>query len=309
MADCGIGIVGVVSGGITVLCRDIHTTAHGKGDAFCLVVTCGQGEITGRPAVKHLVLGHCGLVQRHGHLCAVRYRVGLFAGGCVNVAVQLAGHIAAVVFHSNSAAGHGQLVAVQSIGVELPTGIEGDVLRNCGFFHIKLAIFGLAIWGGVPADEIVTRTGGMIDGIQIGFLQIVCQGLSDFFGLINRHLIVGQVAALGIKGHMAEAKKLVSVLYSIPQVIIIFKQILCVVLVVVVVDDTCRTIIQTGFESSQFSREYNVFQTGAIGKGPIKGRCTTVPGFNYFYFFRDGDIAQAGASKKGTPADRLNILT
>ena len=108
---------------------------------------------------------------------------------------------------------------------------------------------------------------------------------------------------------MAEAKKLVSVLYSIPQVIIIFKQILCVVLVVVVVDDTCRTIIQTGFESSQLSREYNVFQTGAIGKGPIKGRCTTVPGFNYFYFFRDGDIAQAGASKKGTPADRLNILT
>lgn len=100
---------------------------------------------------------------------------------------------------------------------------------------------------------------------------------------------------------MAEAKKLVSVLYSIPQVIIIFKQILCVVLVVVVVDDTCRTIIQTGFESSQFSREYNVFQTGAIGKGPIKGRCTTVPGFNYFYFFGMVILLRLEHLKKAPP--------
>ena len=149
----------------------------------------------------------------------------------------------------------------------------------------------------------------MIDGIQIGFLQIVCQGLSDFFGLINRHLIVGQVAAIGIKGHMAEAKKLVSFPYSIVQVIIFFTQILCVVLVVVVVDDTCRTIIQTGVESSQSSREYNVFQTGATCKGLVIVNTITVPGFNFFYFFRDGDIAQAGAMIKGTRADRLNILT
>jgi len=314
----------VVSGGIAVLCGNIRITAHAESDVFCLaVLTCGQGEIAGRPTVKHFAIGHCGLVQRHGHFCAVRYRVGLWAGGCVSAA-QLAGHIAAIVFHSKSAAGHGQLVAVQSSGVELPTGIEGDVLCNCGVVvHMKeIAIFGLAICGGVPADEIVTRTGGMIDGIQIGCLQIVCQGLSDFFGLINRHLsvvgqvigqvvgqVAGQFAAIGIKGHMAEAKKLVSVLYSIVQSIIVFKQFTCFGPGVVVVDDTFRTIIQTGVEILQSSREYNVFQTGAILKGPIKGRCTTVPGFNYFYFFRDGDIAQAGASKKGTPADRLNILT
>ena len=305
MADCGIGIGGVVSGGITVLCGNIRITVHGESDGLSLVILIlRQGELVGRPAVKYIALRDQVLVQRHGHFCAVRYRVGLFAGGLVRSNSQGIGHIAVVVFHSNSAADHGQRVADQSIGVELPTGIEGDVLHNCGIFHIKeVAIFG------VPAGELVTRTGGSIDGIQIGCLQIVCYGISDFFGLINRHLIVGQVAAIGIKGHMAEAKKLVSFLYSPLQVIIFFTQILCVVLVVVVVDDTCRTIIQTGFESSQFSREYNVFQTGAIGKGPIKGRCTTVPGFNYFYFFRDGDIAQAGASKKGTPADRLNILT
>ena len=193
------------------------------------------------------------------------------AGGCVSVAVQLAGHIAAVVFHSNSAAGHGQRVADQSIGVELPTGIEGDVIRNCGIFHIKaLAIFG------VPAGELVTRTGGSIDGIQIGCLQIVCLGISDFFGLINRHLSGAvQAAALGIKGHMAEAKKLVSCQF-------VSKLTMYGDLVFVGVDDTFRpTIFQTVIEeSSQSSREYNVFQFGAICKGLM---------VNGFYLFRDGD--------------------
>ena len=83
----------------------------------------------------------------------------------------------------------------------------------------------------------------MIDGIQIGFLQIVCLGISDFFGLINRHLsVVGQVigpvvgqfavqvAALGIKGHMAEAKKLVSCQ-------VVSKLLMCGVLVFVQADN------------------------------------------------------------------------
>ena len=270
MADCGIG--GVVSGGITVLCRHIHTTAHGESDAFCLVVLIlRQGELAGRPTVKHHARRGPVLVQRHGHFCVVRYIVGLFAGGCVSAAVQLAGHIAAVVFHSNSAAGHGQRVAARSIGVELPTGIEGDVLRDFGFVHIKLAIFGLAICGGVPAGELVTRTGGIIDGFQI-----VCLGTNDFFGLINRYLSGAvQFAALGIKGHMAEAKKLVSCQCG-------SKLIMCGVLVFVGVDDTFRpTIFQTVIEeSSQSSREYNVFQFGAICKGLR---------VNGFYLFRDGD--------------------
>ena len=293
MADCGIG--GVVSGGITVLCRHIHTTVHGESDGLSLVVlTCGQG---GRPTVKHFAIGHCGLVQRHGHCCAVRYRVGLFAGGLVSSNSQSIGHIAAVVFHSNSAAGHGQRVADQSIGVELPTGIEGDVIRNCGIFHIKeLAIFELAIFG-VPAGELVTRTFGSIDGIQIGCFQIVCLGISDFFGLINRHLSVvcqvigqvvgqvaalaGQVAAIGIKGHLAEVKKIVSCQYIVLQYNIVVTQSICGGLVVLVVDDTFRpTIFQTVIESSQSSREYNVFQFGAICKGLR---------VNGFYLFRDGD--------------------
>ena len=297
VADCGSG--GVVSGGITVLCRHIHTTAHAESDALSLVVlTCEQGEIAGgRPTVKHFAIGHCGLVQRHGHCCALRYIVGLLAGGCARSNSQSIGHIAAVVFHSNSAAGHGQLVAVQSIGVELPTGIEGDVIRNCGIFHIKeLAIFELAIFG-VPAGELVTRTFGSIDGIQIGFLQIVCLGISDFFGLINRHLSVvcqvigqvvgqvaalaGQVAAIGIKGHLAEVKKIVSCQYIVLQYNIVVTQSICGGLVVLVVDDTFRpTIFQTVIESSQSSREYNVFQFGAICKGLR---------VNGFYIFRDGD--------------------
>jgi len=266
------GHSGVVSGGITVLCRHIHIIAHGESDAFCLVVlTCGQGELAGRPTVKHFAIGHCGLVQRHGHCCAVRYRVGLLAGGCVSFAVQLAGHIAAVVFHSNSAAGHGQRVAARSIGVELPTGIEGDVLRNCGIVHIK----GLAIFG-VPAGELVTRTGGIIDGSQF-----VCLGISDFFGLINRHLIVaGQAAALGIKGHLAEVKKIAIFKY------IIAWKLFCVVPVVVVVDGTngvngvsvivpftsSRTTNQTVSERSQSSREHNGFQLVATSKGIIADR-------------------------------------
>ena len=326
VADCGI--VGVVSGGITVLCGNIRITVHGESDGLSLVILIlRQGELVGRPAVKYIALRDQVLVQRHGHFCAVRYRVGLLAGGCVSAA-QLAGHIAAVVFHSNSAAGHGQRVAVQSIGVELPTGIEGDVIRNCGFFHIKLAIFGLAIFGGVPADELVTRTFGSIDGIQIGCIQIVCYGLSDFFGRINRHLsvvgqvigqvvgqVAGQVAAIGIKGHLAEVKKIAVfqftiVIIKVPTVIIVCKQIFCVVPVVVVVDDTIsRTISQTGFERLKSSREYNAFQMGATFKGFAIVNILTVPVFNFFYIFRDGDLAQVGAMPKGTPADRLNILT
>ena len=141
----------MVSGGITVLCRHIHITVHGKGDIFCLVVlTCGQG----RPDVKHHALRDQGLVQRHGHFCAVRYIVGLLAGGCVSAAVQLAGHIAAVVFHSNSAAGHGQLVADQSIGVELPTGIERDAIDVCKQLCIRIS--GLAVCIGIPTCKGVT---------------------------------------------------------------------------------------------------------------------------------------------------------
>ena len=295
MADCGIG--GVVSGGITVLCGNIRITVHGESDGLSLaVLILRQGELVGRPAVKHLVLGHCGLVQRHGHCCAVRYRVGLFAGGCVSVAVQLAGHIAAVVFHSNSAAGHGQRVAARSIGVKLPTGMEGDVLRNCGFFHIKeLAIFG------VPAGEFVTRTGGVTDGSQF-----VCLGISNLFGLINRHLVVaGQTAALGIKGHLAEVKKIAVfqfiIVINVRIVIIVCKQSICGGLVVFVVDGTIsRTTIQTVLERSQSSRERNGFQLGAIVKGLR---------FDFFYFFRDGDVRQCRASMKGITADRLNILT
>ena len=222
------------------------------------------------------------------------------AGGCVSFAVQLAGHIAAVVFHSNSAAGHGQRVAARSIGVELPTGIEGDVLRNCGIFHIKeVAIFG------VPAGELVTRTGGIMDGSQI-----VCLGISDFFGLINRHLRVVGLAALGIKGHLAEVKKIAfsqfMIVINVRIVIIVCKQSICGGLVVFVVDGTIgvpsRTTNQFVFESSQSSREHNVFQMGAIGKGTRSNGC---------YFFRDGDVRQINVSAriKGRIADHLNILT
>ena len=109
--------------------------------------------------------------------------------------------------------------------------MEGDVLRNCGFFHIKELVI-----VGVPAGELVTRTFGSIDGIQIGCLQIVCLGISDFFGLINRHLIVVGLAALGIKGHMAEAKKI-----AIFQYIIAWK-LFCVAPVVVVVDGTIGSV-------------------------------------------------------------------
>ena len=227
------------------------------------------------------------------------------AGGCVSFAVQLAGHIAAVVFHSNSAAGHGQRVADRSIGVELPTGMEGDVLRNCGFVHIKLAIFGLAICGGVPAGELVTRTGGIMDGSQF-----VCLGISDFFGLINRHLRVVGLAALGIKGHLAEVKKIAfsqfMIVINVRIVIIVCKQSICGGLVVFVVDGTIgvpsRTTNQFVFESSQSSREHNVFQMGAIGKGTRSNGC---------YFFRDGDVRQINVSAriKGRIADHLNILT
>jgi len=284
VADCGI--VGVVSGGITVLCGNIHTTAHGKGDGLCLVVlTFGQGEIAGRPTVKHIALRDQVLVQLHGHFCAFRYVVGLFAGGCVSSNSQGIGHIAAVVFHSNSAAGHGQRVAAQSIGVELPTGIEGGVLRNCGFVHIKGLDIGLVIFG-VPAGELVTRTGGIMDG-SIDGIPIVCLGLSDFFGLINRHLsVVVQFAAIGIKGHLAEVKKIAFLQY-----IIAFK-LFCVVLVAVVVDGTIgnvsvdntvalfikkelaltvllvdrinlssHTSAQIILEGGQSGREHNAFQT------------------------------------------------
>jgi len=178
--------------------------------------------------------------------------------------------------------------------------MEGDVLRNCGFFHIKELVI-----VGVPAGELVTRTGGMIDGIQIGFLQIVCLGISDFFGLINRHLRVVGLAAIGIKGHMAEAKKI-----AIFQYIIAWK-LFCVVPVVVEVDGTIgsvnidrlsilaingvaifvlfvigsvetpsRTTGQLILERGQPGRKRNVFQT----KAPVKGIR-----FNGCYVFRDGD--------------------
>ena len=287
VADCGI--VGVVSGGITVLCRHIHITVHGKGDVFCRVVlTCGQG----RPAVKHIALRNQVLVQRHGHFCAFRYIVGLFVAGHDRDNVQRL----AAFFHGSSAAGYGQRVVDRS-----PTGIEGDVLRNCGFVHIKeLAIFGLAIFG-VPAGEVVTRTGGSFDGSQI-----VC---IDFFGLINRHLrVVGLVAAIGIKGHLAEVKEIAVFQFiigiNVRIVIIVCKQSICGGLVVFVVDGTIgvpsRTSSQTVFERSQSSREYNVFQFGAFFKGTR---------FNGCYIFRDGDVRQSRATSKGPTADRLNILT
>ena len=228
------------------------------------------------------------------------------AGGCARSNSQSIGHIAAVVFHSNSAAGHGQRVAARSIGVKLPTGMEVDVLHNCGIFHIKeVAIFG------VPAGEIVTRTGGSIDGIQIGCFQIVCLGISDFFGPINRHLIVaGQAAAIGIKGHLAEVKKIALfqfiIVINVRIVIIVCKQSICGGLVVFVVDGTIgvpsRTTFQTVLERSQSSRERNVFQMGAIVKGTRSNGC---------YIFRDGDVRQINGSAriKGMIADRLNILT
>ena len=267
----------MVSGGITVLCRHIHTIAHGESDAFCLaVLTCGQG---GRPTVKHFAIGHCGLVQRHGHCCAFRYRVGLFVAGHDRVNDQRL----AVFFHSNNAAGYGQRVADRSF---VPTGIEGGVLRNCGFVHIKeLAI--LAIFG-VPAGELVTRTGGIINSSQF-----VCLGTNDFFGLINRHLRVVGLAAIGIKGHMAEAKKLVSCQC-------VSKLIMCGALVFVGVDDTFRrTFFQMGSERSKSSRERNGFQMIAIVKGLPSNGC---------YIFRDGDVRQCMAISKGTIADRRNIF-
>ena len=314
MADCGIG--GVVSGGITVLCRHIHTIAHGESDAFCLaVLTCGQGELAGRPDVKHHALRDQGLVQRHGHCCAVRYIVGLFAGGLVSSNSQGIGHILVTVFHSNSAAGHGQRVAARSIGVELPTGMEGDVLRNCGFVHIKeLAI--LAIFG-VPAGELVTRTDGIMDGSQF-----VCLGISDFFGLINRHLSgVGQGAAIGIKGHLAEVKKIAVFQIGVGRVC---KQFICIGFIAVIVDGTIGSVnrdrisifiknglsifvlfpifiylpsctsLQALLERSQPGRECNVFQIKAIVKG-IR--------FNGCYFFRDGDGLEGFATFKSLLAN------
>ena len=155
--------------------------------------------------------------------------------------------------------------------------MEGDVLRNC-FVPLKELVI-----VGVPADEIVTRTGGLRDGSQI-----VCYGLSDFFGLINRHLRVVGLAAIGIKGHLAEVKKIAFSQFTIGInfriVIIVCKQSICLGLVVFVVDGTIgvpsRTISQLVLERSQSSREHNGFQIGATVKG-IR--------FNGFYFFRDGD--------------------
>ena len=190
-------------------------------------------------------------------------------------------------------------MADRSFGGGFPTGIEGDVLRH-GLRNYIVHIKGRAIFG-VPAGEIVTRTGGIRDGSQI-----VC---IDFLGLISRHhsvvgqvaALVGQGAAIGIKGHIAEAKKLASCQYSIVSYSILSKPTTCVGLVVVVVDDTIsRTSSQIVFERSQSSRERNGFQFEAIGKG-IR--------FNFFYFFRDGDVRQIIARIKGTLADRRNILT
>ena len=173
-------------------------------------------------------------------------------------------------------------------------GIEGDVLRNCGFVHIKeVAIFG------VPAGELVTRTGGIMDGSQI-----VCHGLSDFFGLINRHLIVaGQTAAIGIKGHLAEVKEIAACQYFI-----LFKQAICGGLIVVVVDGTIgtgrverpsRTIVQVIHEGSQPGRERNVFQLEAMVKGQRSNGC---------YFFRDGDGLEGFAVGKSTIANISYIV-
>ena len=141
--------------------------------------------------------------------------------------------------------------------------------------------------------------------------QIVCLGISDFFGLINRHLSgVGQVAALGIKDHIAEVKKIAIfqfiIVSNVRIVIIVCKQSICLGLVVVVVDGTIgvpsRTTFQTVLERSQSSREHNVFQMFAIGKGTRSNGC---------YIFRDGDVRQINGSAriKGRIADRLNILT
>ena len=186
-------------------------------------------------------------------------------------------------------------MADRSFGVGLPTGIEGDVIRNCGFVRIK-ELFTVGV--GVPAGEVVTRTGGIRDGFQF-----VCLGTNDFFGLINRHLRVVGLAAIGIKGHMAEAKKI-----AIFQYIIAFK-LFCGVPVVVEVDGTIfgrllckssRATNQTVFERSQSSRERNVFQIEAPSKG-IR--------FNGFYFFWDGDVRQMLAICKGIATDLLNILT
>lgn len=81
--------------------------------------------------------------------------------------------------------------------------------------------------------------------------------------------VAGQVAAIGIKGHLAEVKKIAVfqftiVIIKVPTVIIVCKQIFCVVPVVVVVDDTIsRTISQTGFERLKSSREYNAISDGS----------------------------------------------
>ena len=120
--------------------------------------------------------------------------------------------------------------------------------------------------------------------------QIVCLGISDFFGLINRHLIVvGQVAALGIKDHIAEVKKIAVFQIGVGRVC---KQGICGGLVVVVVDGTIgnvsvdnrvvlfikkkialtvllvdriklssRTSAQIILEGGQSGREHNAFQT------------------------------------------------
>ena len=141
--------------------------------------------------------------------------------------------------------------------------------------------------------------------------QIVCLGISDFFGLINRHLsVVVQFAALGIKGHLAEVKKIAFSQFiigiNVRIVIIVCKQSICGGLVVFVVDGTIGvpswTTFQTVLERSQSSREHNVFQMGAIVKGTRSNGC---------YIFRDGDVRQINGSAriKGMIADRLNILT
>ena len=192
-------------------------------------------------------------------------------GDILGVSTILAGHC----YAGDNAVLQGQRVADRSIGVELPTGMEGDVIHNCGIFHNKELVI-----VGVPAGELVTRTGGMIDGIQIVFSQFVCLGISDFFGLINRHLRVVGLAALGIKGHLAEVKKIAIFKY------IIAWKLFCVVPVVVVVDGTngvngfsvivqftsSRTTPQTVSERSQSGREHNAFQIVATSKGIIVDR-------------------------------------
>ena len=193
--------------------------------------------------------------------------------------------------------------------------MEGDVLRNCGFVHIKeLAI--LAIFG-VPAGELVTRTDGIMDGSQF-----VCLGISDFFGLINRHLSgVGQGAAIGIKGHLAEVKKIAVFQIGVGRVC---KQFICIGFIAVIVDGTIGSVnrdrisifiknglsifvlfpifiylpsctsLQALLERSQPGRECNVFQIKAIVKG-IR--------FNGCYFFRDGDGLEGFATFKSLLAN------